>query len=32
VIYIYLDRFGDWCARLWNRFHPGAHPAPVPAE
>jgi multidrug efflux pump len=37
VIYLYLDRFGDWCARQWHRFHPGAHPepaapAPLPAE
>ena len=33
VIYLYLDRFGDWCAALWNRFHPTAHdPATVPAE
>jgi multidrug efflux pump len=32
VIYLYLDRFGDWCARQWQRFHPSAHPAPVPAE
>ncbi len=23
VIYLYLDRFGGWCAGLWNRFHPG---------
>ena len=33
VIYLYLDRFGDWCARLWNRFHPGTPEAvPAPAE
>jgi len=33
VIYLYLDRFGDWCAALWNRFHPGApNPVAVPAE
>jgi multidrug efflux pump len=33
VIYLYLDRFGAWCTRLWSRFHPGAHdPAAVPAE
>jgi multidrug efflux pump len=33
VIYIYLDRFGDWCARLWSRFHHGSgQPSPVPAE
>ena len=33
VIYIYLDRFGDWCARLWSRFHHGpSQPVPAPAE
>ena len=33
VIYLYLDRFGDWCSRAWNRFHPGApHSAAMPAE
>ncbi|HWC61998.1 MAG TPA: efflux RND transporter permease subunit [Rhizomicrobium sp.] len=33
VIYIYLDRFGDWCAQLWGRFHRGpSQPAPLPAE
>ncbi|MBV9551029.1 MAG: efflux RND transporter permease subunit [Alphaproteobacteria bacterium] len=33
VIYLYLDRFGDWCARQWQRFHPTAEvPAAVPAE
>ena len=33
VIYLYLDRFGDWCSRQWNRLHPSAiTPAAVPAE
>jgi len=33
VIYLYLDRFGDWCSQAWNRFHPGApHSAAIPAE
>jgi len=32
VIYLYLDRFGDWCARTWSRFHPAAEvPAALPA-
>ncbi len=32
VIYLYLDRFGDWCAQQWRRFHPVAEvPAAVPA-
>ena len=33
VIYLYLDRFGDWCLQRWNRFYPSADvPAAVPAE
>ncbi len=22
VMYLYLDRFGRWCTRLWTRFYP----------
>jgi len=34
VIYLYLDRFGGWCAGLWNRFHPSEAlpPEAMPAE
>jgi multidrug efflux pump len=28
VMYLYLDRFGRWCSRLWARIHPPSHPAP----
>jgi len=31
VMYLYLDRFGAWCSRLWARFHPPIPPA-APAE
>jgi multidrug efflux pump len=31
VMYLYLDRFGRWCARLGSRLHPYAPPA-APAE
>ncbi len=27
VIYLYLDRFGSWCTRLWARLHPETPPA-----
>ena len=33
VIYLYLDRFGRWCSRLWARVYherPPAAPAEVP--
>jgi multidrug efflux pump len=23
VVYFYLDRFGAWCARFWNRWYHG---------
>jgi multidrug efflux pump len=26
VIYLYLDRFGAWCTRLWARLYPEAAP------
>jgi len=36
VIYLYLDRFGTWCGRLWERFYGGmfghSHGAAAPAE
>jgi multidrug efflux pump len=34
VIYLYLDRFGDWCGRLWRRLYPPrlAPRAPAPGE
>ncbi len=36
VIYIYLDRFGTWCARSWNKYYGmltgHTEPPPVPAE
>jgi len=34
VIYLYLDRFGDWCRYLWRRLRPlrPRHPAPAPGE
>jgi multidrug efflux pump len=28
VMYLYLDRFGRWCSRVWSRFHPQAPHAP----
>jgi multidrug efflux pump len=31
VMYLYLDRFGAWCRRLWARLHPEA-PPPAPAQ
>jgi multidrug efflux pump len=31
VMYLYLDRFGAWCGRVWARFHPDTPPA-HPAE
>ncbi len=31
VMYLYLDRFGAWCSRVWARVHPVAPPA-APAE
>jgi multidrug efflux pump len=31
VMYLYLDRFGAWCSRMWARIYPHAPPA-VPAE
>jgi multidrug efflux pump len=27
VMYLYLDRFGAWCGRVWARFHPDTPPA-----
>ena len=34
VMYLYLDRFGRWCTRTWERLYPAAHPpraaAPAP--
>jgi multidrug efflux pump len=30
VMYLYLDRFGRWCTRTWERLYPPAHPAPAP--
>jgi multidrug efflux pump len=34
VMYLYLDRFGLWCGRLWSRLQPPAPHAPsaVPAQ
>jgi len=36
VIYLYLDRFGSWCGRMWSRFYGGlfghAPGATAPAE
>jgi multidrug efflux pump len=33
VVYLYLDRFGAWCSRLWARLRPQAPPAPAaPAQ
>ncbi|HYB32555.1 MAG TPA: efflux RND transporter permease subunit, partial [Steroidobacteraceae bacterium] len=29
VMYLYLDRFGAWCSRLWARLYPQAPPAPA---
>ncbi len=31
VMYLYLDRFGAWCGRLWSRLHTGAPHASPPA-
>ena len=32
VMYLYLDRFGRWCSRTWERLYPPGHPsAPAPA-
>jgi multidrug efflux pump len=31
VMYLYLDRFGRWCSRMWSRLHPENPPVP-PAE
>jgi multidrug efflux pump len=31
VIYLYMDRFGHWCASLWARLHPQAPHAPPAA-
>ncbi len=31
VTYVYLDRFGAWCRRLWAQWHPERPPA-APAE
>jgi multidrug efflux pump len=28
VMYLYLDRFGRWCSRMWSRLHPQAPHAP----
>jgi multidrug efflux pump len=31
VMYLYLERFGVWCGRLWSRLHPEApHAPPAP--
>jgi multidrug efflux pump len=27
VVYLYLDRFGAWCSRMWARLHPQTPPA-----
>jgi multidrug efflux pump len=35
VIYMYMDRFGSWCTRVWHRFYGGMfghEPNPTPAE
>jgi multidrug efflux pump len=32
VIYLYLDRFGEWCAEQWRRIHGAPLPAALPAE
>jgi multidrug efflux pump len=32
VIYLYLDRFGDWCTEQWRRVHGAPVPAALPAE
>jgi multidrug efflux pump len=42
VVFLYMDRFGDWAARLWNRSYHGimkdrsgrdeGKPSPAPAE
>jgi multidrug efflux pump len=31
VVYLYLDRFGAWCTRVWARIHPERPPA-APTE
>ena len=31
VVYLYLDRFGAWCTRLWARIHPERSPPATPA-
>jgi multidrug efflux pump len=28
VVFIYLDSFGKWLARLWNRYYLRVHPEP----
>jgi multidrug efflux pump len=30
VVFIYLDSFGDWLGRLWNRYYLRVNPSPVP--
>ncbi|HEV2286194.1 MAG TPA: efflux RND transporter permease subunit, partial [Steroidobacteraceae bacterium] len=30
VMYLYLERFGRWCSRLWARLHPAAPASPSP--
>jgi len=32
VMYLYLDRFGVWCGRLWSRLHPQTPHAPPQAS
>jgi multidrug efflux pump len=31
VVYLYLDRFSDWCAQTWRRLYYGS-PMPEPGE
>ncbi|MGN6452161.1 MAG: efflux RND transporter permease subunit [Steroidobacteraceae bacterium] len=32
VMYLYLDRFGRWCSRLWAQLHPEMPPPAAPAQ
>jgi multidrug efflux pump len=32
VMYLYLDRFGEWCGRLWSRLYPQTPHAPPEAS
>jgi multidrug efflux pump len=32
VMYLYLDRFGQWCSHVWARIHPPSPGAPHAAS